>query len=108
MKKILKTLAFGAMVTLLTACGEPTLDTSSDKAMKASIQEIMTQLSQEEKTKFKNSIKQIYVVGTMSSFGTGESPEQARAKVGEKLNGMTAEEIFALADEIKAKMKNRG
>ena len=56
MKNILKTLALGVMITLLTACGEPKLDTSSDEAMKASIQKIMAELSPEEQENFKKTI----------------------------------------------------
>jgi len=108
MEKILKTLAFGVMITLLTACGDPKLDTSSDEAMKASIQKIMAELSPEEQEGFKKTITGIYMLGAMASLGNDVSADQAKAKINEKLDGKTAKEVFIMADEIRAKMKNKG
>jgi len=108
MKNILKTLALGVMITLLTACGEPKLDTSSDEAMKASIQKIMAELSPEEQENFKKTITGIYMLGAMASLGNDVSADQANAKINAKLDGKTAKEVFIMADEIREKMKNKG
>ncbi len=108
MKNTLKIFVLGAVISLLTACGEPKLDTSSDETMTASIQEIMGELSIEDQEKFEKTIMGIYVLTAMSSFGNDVSPEEAKAKIDEELNGKTAKEIFAIADEIKAEMENKG
>lgn len=104
MNNILKTIVFGVMITLLTACGKPKLDTSSDEAMKASIQEIMTELSPKDKQNFEKAITGIYVLGAMASLGKNVSVEQAKENINTKLNGKTAEDIFIMANEIREKM----
>jgi hypothetical protein len=107
MNKTLKILALGLAISLLTACGEPKLDTSSDEAMKASLQEIMAELSQEEQEKFKKTIVGIYMLAAMASLGNDITADEAKSKINERLNGKTAKEVFIMADEIKAKMKNK-
>lgn len=85
----------------LIACGEPELDTSSDQAMKESAKEIMSTLSSEDKNRFQKTVTGIYMMAGFAAMGSNVSAEDARAKVNEMLDGKTAEEIFALADEIK-------
>ena len=108
MKKIFKTLALGLMISLLTACGEPKLDTSSEETMKASIKNIMAELSPEEQNKFKKTLTGIYMLGAMAHLGDSASAEEAQAKVNAKLDGKTAKEGFTMAEEIRERMKNKG
>ena len=105
MKKPIQLALVASVVFMLAGCGEPTLDTSSDEAMKESVQEIMADLSEEDQKRFKKTLTGIYMLAALSSMGDGNS-EDAKAKINAKLDGKTAEEVFQFAEEIKKKMKN--
>lgn len=108
MIKTLKVLSLGLVITLLTACGEPTLDTSSDQAMKTSIQEIMAELPSDEQKRFKETIAGIYMLAIMPYFGNDALADQAKARLDEELDGKNAEEIFTIAKKIGENSKNKG
>ena len=104
MNNIFKTLALGVVLSLLTGCGEPKLDTSSDEAMTASIEKIVAELPLEEQEKFKQAVVGIYLVNAMSSVASGVSADEANTKMNEKLDGKTAKEVFAIANEISTRV----
>lgn len=106
MKNLLKLVVTITTIFLLSGCGDPTLDTSSDAALKESVSKIMADLSQDDQERFKKALTGVYMFGALASMGS-DNPEQARAKIDEKLNGKTAEDIFQLADELKQQMNNR-
>ena len=107
MSKLLKYLSITLLVSLLTACGDPKLDTSTDETMKSSVQNMMSELSPEDKNKFKKTITGIYMIGALSSIRSNKSPEEIKASINSKLNGKTVVEIFEMADKIREKIKNK-
>lgn len=106
MNNMLKLVLAITTILMLSACGKPTLDTSSDEAMKESVQKIMADLSKDDQEKFKKTLTGIYMLGALASLGS-DNAEDAKAKINAKLNGKTAEEVFQLADELKQKMNNK-
>lgn len=107
MTKTIKFLALGFAISLLAACGEPKLDTSTDETMKSSVQNIMAELSPEDQEKFKKTITGIYMIGALASMGEGKSTEEIKESINSKLDDKTAIEIFEVADEIRQKMNEK-
>ncbi len=106
----MKKAAIALLITislLLVACGgDPTLDTSSKETMKLSMQEMMVKLSPEDQKKLQESVTGLYMIEAISSMGKKDG-EQIQKEVGAKLNGKTAKEIFAMAEEVRKKMKKK-
>ena len=100
MNKLFKIITMSALVTLLVACGEPTLDTSSESAMQASVIEILDELSPEDQERFGDAITGMYMLAGLASLGTGESPDVLQDRLSEELHGKTAKEVFAMAEEM--------
>ncbi|MGL5630815.1 MAG: DUF6694 family lipoprotein [Azovibrio sp.] len=107
-------LAFG--LSLLAACGQPTVDGSSDEATKKSIEKISKSLSEAEQKKFQEAVVMIAFNQAMSQMDMekmmrGESPdvEAIQAQVRERLHGKNAQEIIAEGERIRAEVeKNAG
>lgn len=49
------------------------LDTSSEEAIKESLQEIMAEMSEEEQERFKKTLAGIYMLGALGSLGGGDA-----------------------------------
>ena len=96
MKKISYLLIACAMTLLLTACGAPTIDASSEQAMQESMEEITKDMTEAEKTEFGMAIMSVSMKVAMSNMG---NPEKAEEAVQEALDGKTAEEIIAMSKE---------
>ena len=115
MKSIIKIFVFGLAVSLLVACGEPeldtysykTMDTSSEKAVEASFQEIMDELSPDKQRQFQEAATGIMVFSVMSSIGSDVSEGEAKAKMNKKLHGKTANDIIIMFEEMKEDMENK-
>ncbi|MBN2768280.1 MAG: hypothetical protein JXQ68_04200 [Campylobacterales bacterium] len=105
MKTIVKIFSIAILAIILSGCGKSTLDTSSEEAMKKSADKIMTELSAEDQERFQRSIVGIYMYAAITSLGNGENQDEVLNKVNTQMDGKTAEEIFALADELQEKMK---
>lgn len=105
MKYIVKIITLSFMIFLLAACSEPTLDASSEEAMKESIQVIVDTLPEGKKKEFKEALRGIYMLGAMSSVRTNKSKAEILELVLAKLDGRTADDVFALVEEIKSEMK---
>jgi Pyruvate/2-oxoacid:ferredoxin oxidoreductase gamma subunit len=88
-------------VLMLTACGDPKIDASSDETMAESLQAIVDELPNEKKEQFKEAVTGIYMVGAFASMGSDKSKEEIQAAIAAKLDGKTADEIFAMAAELK-------
>jgi len=93
-----------AAVTVLTGCGEPTLDTSSEEAMGQSAKEIMAELSEEEQARFKEAIAGIYMMGAFAMMGGDVSEKELEAEINAKLDGKTADDIFEMVDDLQKEM----
>lgn len=107
MKLIVKFVFAASLVLSLSGCGDPTIDSSSDEAMKKSVQNIMSELSEDDQKRFMKTIKGIYVIGALAHMGKNTSKEEIKASINEKLDGKTAEDIFVMASEMKKRMNER-
>jgi len=96
MKKITYLLIACAMTLLLTACGAPTIDASSETAMQESMEEITKDMTEAEKTEFGMAIMAVSMKVAMSNMG---NPEKAEEAVQEALDGKTAEEVIEMSKE---------
>lgn len=77
------------LILLLSVFSEPTLDCSSEEAARESIIEMTADMTEEEKAHF------IQTLSTINSLG-----QLGGEDVDEILDGMTVEEIYALAEVI--------
>ena len=96
MKKITYLLIACAKTLLLTACGAPTIDASSEQAMQESMEEITKDMTEAEKTEFGMAIMAVSMKVAMSNMG---NPEKAEEAVQDALDGKTAEEIIEMSKE---------
>ena len=96
MKKIINLLTVLAFALILTACGAPTIDASSEKAMQESMEEITKDMTEAEKTEFGMAIMAVSMKVAMSNMG---NPEKAEEAVQEALDGKTAEEVIEMSKE---------
>ncbi len=91
------------MTLLLAACAKPRIDTSSDEAMKKSIDAVRESLPEKERAKFDESLKIVAFnqmdFSTMIAAGSS-GVNLTETKVKQALAGKTAEEIIAAADRI--------
>lgn len=107
MKYTLKVISLIFFTLLLTACGDPKLDGSSDEAMKKSVKVIMEELPDEKKKEFKKTLKGIYMLGALANMREGKSKSEVRAIIAAKLDGKTADDVFSMAKEMKEKIKRK-
>ncbi len=106
MKRILILVVTFFLVLSFTACSSsPTLDTSSQEAMKKSVEKIMAELSQKDQKRFTKALTGIYMYSAFTNMGKIKSGEDLKASVDAKIDGKTAKEIFAIAEDLKKKMK---
>jgi sugar phosphate isomerase/epimerase len=96
MKKIVYLFVALALTLTLAACGAPTIDASSEEAMKASVEEMTKDMTEAEKMEFGMAIMAVSMKAGMSNMS---NPEEADAAVKEALDGKTAEEIIAMSKE---------
>lgn len=100
-------LLFSALV--LSGCGEPKLDGSSDEAMQKSIAKVADSLSDDKRTQFRSDVQLI----AMSHLDLGgmlkgtSSAEASKQSMLTSLNGKTAEEVSAEAKRILAEREAR-
>ncbi|SPJ32828.1 DUF6694 family lipoprotein [Kushneria phyllosphaerae] len=109
--KSLKILVVATMSAwLLAACGEKKIDGSSQEAAKASIQDIRESLPGDEKEKFSNAIKVIY----LSKFDglnlmeiANVNSDELLNKTSNELDGLTADEVITKADSYVVKRREK-
>ncbi|WP_057620569.1 DUF6694 family lipoprotein [Vibrio crassostreae] len=83
----------------LTACGEPSIDTSSEDAFVESYTEVLKSLPVEKQKDFEILIKALFMNSTLK--GNVD-------KLKEKLDGLTGDEVFELAEAMhNEKLKGR-
>lgn len=94
---------------LLQGCSEPTIDASSDAAMKQSIKEVGDSLSGEKRTQFDQAIKTI--IGDSIDFGSilrgKQSADSAGNNIANRLSGKNADQIISESQQIIAKREAR-
>ena len=103
MNSLFKLVFTTTIILMLSGCGEPTFDTSSDETIKESLQEIIADLSKDDQERFKKTLTSIYMFGALANFG--DNAEDTKEKINSILNGKTADEIFQFANELKQKVK---
>lgn len=90
-------------------CGKQTLDTSSDTALKASVEKMRSSLADTMKVKFDEAIQRMTFgsmgMGTMMA-GTATVPSAAQAKMRQMMHGKTVDEVLSqcnlmMSDELK-------
>lgn len=98
------------MALALTACGEPKVDGSSEEAFKESMAKIVASLPASEHEKFSGAVMALMMGGNdffkMAAMGEAGA-EQMAAQARGKMDGKTAEEILAMAEELQRQYKER-
>lgn len=92
------------LVIALVACSKPTIDTSTDEAMKASIEKVRNSLSEERKAKFDEAMKVVAFsnLDFKELFAGGAAAASSlEGKMKQSLQGKTAEDIIAQAESVK-------
>lgn len=101
MKKI--AIAFVVSVSLLlSACGDPRIDGSSEEAYKASIEKVRGALDDKEKEEFDSALKQVAFskLDLKAIFSGSATPDSIGKDVLTSLNGKTANDVIADAKKI--------
>lgn len=105
MKKILAIL----LLVLLFGCSsQPTIDASSDEALKASIENVQNSLSDDKKMEFRQAVLSI----ALQSFDPSQMMQQSGSDnddatmvylqaIKDRIDGKTADEIIALAESLR-------
>lgn len=106
MKKTLRYITLSLAISFLVGCGEPTLDTTNEETMKASMTEMTADLSEQERENFATNIVGLYMLASLSAMGNNQTAEEAIASINEKLDGKTVEEIAEEINEIKQNLNN--
>ncbi len=95
---------FAAAALLVTGC-EPTIDASSEESVKTSIKQVKESLPEDRQKEFQDAVATVAfsdadMGAMMAGLQDGESLIDA-AKT--KLDGKSADEIFAMAEEVEAR-----
>ena len=101
MQKIFRGIVVTGVFALLAACGDPQLDTSSPRAMEASVGEIIKEMDVDERLAFQRDL------GTISSnymdFGSLDfkKMQEGEARLAVDLHGKTANDVKKMAEKIR-------
>ncbi len=96
MKKFIYLLVVVGFSFVLAACGAPTIDASSEEAMKASMEEVTKDMTEAEKAEFGAAMMAVSMKVAMENMSDKEKAEEAMK---EALDGKTAEEIIEMSKE---------
>lgn len=96
MKKTIYLIIVASFAFLLSACGAPTIDASSEEAMQESMEEVTKDMTEAEKTEFGMAFMQVSMKVAM---GNMSDPEKAEEALKEALDGKTAEDIIEMGKE---------
>lgn len=96
----------------LSGCSGPTIDTSTDKSMKSSIEEVRNSLDSDEQIEFDDALKiimfsNINIGGMLVASFTGDVPDKYSMveNLKKSLDGKSASEVITEAQKIKEKVK---
>jgi len=99
-----------AMVVLVAACADPKVDTSSDDAMKASIEKIRQSLAEDKRVEFDQALRVVAFsqldLKALMTEGAGPAGV-ATAKLKDAIEGKSGPQIIAAAKKIEAERKER-
>jgi hypothetical protein len=85
--KIIKMSIIGFSAALLAACGDPTINTSSEKAMIESVKEMTAEMTMAERQKVGAAFMKVAMSGKEGEYL-------------EEMDGMTAEEIIDFTENL--------
>ncbi|MDO3384967.1 hypothetical protein QWI17_03825 [Gilvimarinus sp. SDUM040013] len=102
MKYCLQLLSLVVCCALLSGCGEPTLDASSQESIEASVTAMMEELDDSEQTQLQQAIGVVVLKATTENIqqamnGTTMTAERIQADMYTSLDGKTAQEIIDYA-----------
>ena len=102
-------LAIALMAVFIAACsgGEPTMDTSSDKAMESSYTEVAESLSDEKRRKFDEALTSVYMEGALNHMESDMSEDEIMDRVNENVDGKTADEIISMAEDSEERIQKK-
>lgn len=94
-------------VLLLTGCGEARIDASSQEALEASVERMAEDMDAQEKQALKQAVITIAMDQSSRAInsamrGERTDPERAEREILEALDGKTASEVIAYAEELKS------
>jgi len=88
------------LLVVLVGCGAPRFDGSSQKAAEASIEAMSAGMSEEESQQLAASVVTILFTENLARAFSGQKPTDA--EIYASLDGLTAAEIIAKAEQIRA------
>lgn len=108
----MKKIALAGVVLLaisVAGCSKPTIDASSDEAMKESVQKVRESLPESKRTEFDEAIQVLAFsqIDLATIMAGGASSASIEAKLKGALGGKTAEEIINEASRVKAERQAR-
>lgn len=108
MKKTIQSIGMALAISLTAGCSQPTLDTTNEETLKASIQEVSESLPEDERERFAKGVVGLYMMAAFTGFGGKEKAQAAKANLDERLHGKTADEVAEVIAEFKQKMNSKG
>lgn len=101
--------AITVLAAALSGCGEPKIDGSSDQAFKESIAKVSKGLTEDQRAKFKSDMMLLAFQGV--DFGKvlqGKAkPEDMSENMKSGLDGMTASQVSAKADQVRKEREEK-
>jgi len=101
---VLKIMSLLVMMLMLAGCMEKKIDGSSPEAFSKSIKEVNESLGKEERARFLDSLS-LLMIQDVNIFQLPPEPSIALLKSINVVSGMTAKEVIAKADTIRAEAK---
>ena len=97
------------LTVALTACSAPTMDTSTEELAKESAKTIRESLTEEKRAQFTEALTVISVskVDVKALMNKSKSADDVKSDVMASVHGKNADEIIAMAEQIKAAAKER-
>src|SRR6185295_5367784 len=101
------------LILLLFAfgCSKPTIDTSSDEAMNASMKEARESLPEERRKEFDDAVRDLALadLSLKDLMAQGENPkfDALASRFKERLNGKNAEQVIAEATKIREERERK-
>lgn len=84
-------------INFITGCGTDEIDGTSDESLRESIEDVKNSLPQEKRQEFEKAITTIAFDG-VPLLQIAADTDGAKRRMKDRLNGMTADQIFAEAD----------
>ena len=102
------TLAFllAALLLILSGCGEPTIDASSEDRMKESIREVKNSLPKDRHDDLEDALE-LMMFADMDNLAYLADSDGMVRRFQDRIDGLTADELFLAAEEVQAEREAR-